>query len=439
MRPRFKVKLCVLWGLSCGALLAGCASEYVGEDPPTGEMHFPIGIAVDPVNRAALVASSNFDLAYNRGVVHAIDLARVDALIAAGGGRAAAPIEDALRGGALVPSFAGEIALDAANRHAFVPDRLASTLVELELTGGGDGLSVHCGDATARAPDCTDGDHVLQLTGSDAYSALLVPAGNGARIFVGSLSTGVVNVVDAFYDRSESSRLTLPLIIDTELYRASGLALLGATPTSPEMLLVAGQFKPGTGDARPAGAYLRTYAMMLGVDQTLGTIPLVVADQALDARALVLASDHRTAYVVQRGPDSIAALDLSAGLTGQPLFRATVVRSIGRIPTAIALDPGAVGGEQLLVACFADDAIYALDGVTLDVQAVVNDVGRGPANIAVDAAGGRAYVTLFNDDTVAVLALDRADHHGLEQIATIGKARPKPQKSFSLDPWTLIP
>lgn len=436
MTPRSKVKLRALCCISCCALLVACASEYVGEDPPTDQLHFPIGVAVDPANHALLVASSNFDLAYNRGVVHSVDLARVEAEIAAGGGVAAGPILDALRGSALVASFAGEIGYDAANHHAFVPNRLTSTLVELELSGSGDGLAVTCG---AGATNCTEGDHVVQLAGSDAYSTLVDAGSNGARVFVGSLGGGTVSVADVAYDRSGSSRLTLPFTIDTELYRASGLALLPATATAPELLLVAGQFQPASGDARPAGAYLRTYALSYGTDQTLGVVPLVIADQAMDARAVAIASDLSTAYVVQRSPDSVVALDLAPGLTGLPLFRTVALRSIGHTPTALAIDSAAVDGDQLLVACYTDDVIYALDGATLEVRAIVENVGTGPANIALDIAAGRGYVTLFGDDTVAVLALDRPDRRGLRKIATIGKARPKPEKSFSLDPWTLIP
>ena len=48
---------------------------------------FPVGIALSPTDRTALVVSSNFDLAYNRGVVHAAVVGVTDML------RKAAPVD----------------------------------------------------------------------------------------------------------------------------------------------------------------------------------------------------------------------------------------------------------------------------------------------------------------------------------------------------------
>jgi YVTN family beta-propeller protein len=87
------------------------------------------------------------------------------------------------------------------------------------------------------------------------------------------------------------------------------------------------------------------------------------------------------------------------------------------------------------VTCYGDNTLYALDAATLTVVDVVHDVGRGPTDLVVDEARGRAYVTLFSADTVAVVALDRPDHIGLEVVARLGRPRPEPEESFSLDPF----
>lgn len=419
--------------------LGACAREFVGEDPPTDTLHFPLGLALGAEDRKLLVVSSNFDLAYNRGVVHAIDLEVVDKAIAKGEGKAKKAVKNAIRGSAFIPSFGGEVSFDPQFRHAFIANRAENTLIEMEVFGVGGELELKCGDRGSAPQDCTEGDHVVQLEGTDSFSVHALESGTEkARVYTGSLNGGMVSAIDADYQQSGGSRLKMPFVIESGLLRASGIVHVPAVGFGPDYLIIAGTMDGNTG--WPAGAYLRTYAPSYGNTQVLGTVPLVGANQAADARAIALAPDNSFAYVVQRYPDSVAAVDLSLNDAGEPRLLNTAVQSVGLKPIALAVDSAATSGNQVLVLCFEDNSIYTLDGKTLNVLGILDDVGPGPSAIAIDSARGQAYVSLFNEDTVAVIALDRPDHHGLEVIARIGTARPLPEPGFEvdLDPFSLF-
>ncbi len=66
-------------GLGClllSFLQIGCISEYPGVDMPDDLIHYPIGVAVHPAGRYAIVVNSNFNQAYKDGSVVVIDLQR---------------------------------------------------------------------------------------------------------------------------------------------------------------------------------------------------------------------------------------------------------------------------------------------------------------------------------------------------------------------------
>ncbi|MFH1811757.1 MAG: hypothetical protein ABIJ09_23665 [Pseudomonadota bacterium] len=414
-------------------LLGACAREYIGDDPPLDRLHFPIGIAVSPTERTALVVSSNFDLGFNRGAVLSIDLGAVDARLDAATAPLADAITDVFSGAAFLPSFAGQVRFDDSGRHAFVPNRAEASLLELELGTPQQARALSCGDRGEVPQDCTAGDHVLQLTAADPYAIEVQSRSDGARIYVGGLDGGEVNGVDADFTVSGERRLTLPVVVDSELQRASGLARLPASGLAPEYLLIAGELRPASSDPRPAGAYLRLFSTGLASSQNLGAVPLVSANQAADARGVVVTADGTRAFVLQRGPDSVAAVDLTPGVGGLPRFRTVAVQSVGRKPVAIALDASAPGAAQILVACFEEKSLYALDARTLQIVAVIPDLDGSPADLAVDGASARAYVTLFDRDVVAVISLDRPEHPGLTVQAWLGTPRPTPDPSWTLD------
>ena len=65
----------IVAGLAILGLSAGCAQEDAGTPPPTDAFHYPVSLALHPAEGVAqtlYVASSNFDLLYNRGTVLAV-------------------------------------------------------------------------------------------------------------------------------------------------------------------------------------------------------------------------------------------------------------------------------------------------------------------------------------------------------------------------------
>lgn len=413
----------------------GCAEKYVGENPPTDQFHFPTGVAISPSERSALVVSSNFDLGYNRGVVHSIDLERLDAaLTASAGAPLDAPIDDAISDAVYIPSFGGPIRFDQSGRFAFVGNRGDGSLVQLNLASPEQGRVLDCGHQD-EVQDCSVGDHRISLTGTDPYAILprLMPDGS-QRVYVGDLAGGGLQAVKFVSDPQDKSRLQSLFVVDSGLQRTSSVALLPSDGLRGDYLLMAG-YMHNDPSGRVDGAYLRLFNEDLDNDQSLGTVPLVSASQAADARSVAVSPDGQFAYVTQRNPSSVALVDLSPGPTGLPRFQITAVQSIGLKPVAIEVDPGAPGGAQVLIACYEEQSLYLLDGHSLQVIDVLRDLGGGPADIAIDATTGRALVSLFDRDTILVVSLNRPDQTGLQILAQLGTPRAVPQPEFSFDPW----
>ncbi len=68
---------------ACALLLTAtaCFPPGEGRDPPLSRVYFPVGVALDDAGTRLFVVSSDFDLQYNGGVVHAFDLARLRGLV----------------------------------------------------------------------------------------------------------------------------------------------------------------------------------------------------------------------------------------------------------------------------------------------------------------------------------------------------------------------
>ncbi len=415
---------------------SSCAEEYVGEDPPVQQLHFPTGIAVSPSARTALVVSSNFDLGYNRGVLHSIDLDRVDAALQASGGAALKePISDAISDAVYTKNFGGQLRFDDSGAHAFVAMRGDGSLLQVDVADAAGGRKLDCGQ-NGEVQDCSQGPQHLLLDGTDPYSLLLGHTADGAqRVYVGDLNGGGLQVLNFDPAKDHGERMQKDFVVDSGLLRTGGLAVLPGDMHHGDYLLMSGNsYNDPLG--RVDGAYLRLFDVSLAETQRLGSVPLVSASQASDARALALSPDGRFAYVAQRSPSSVALVDLSTGANQLPRFQITAVQSIGLNPVAIAVDADAEGGAQVLVACYDAQAIYALDGHSLQVVGLVENLQGGPADIALDPASGRAYVTMFDRDTILILGLERAGRPGLEVLGYIGEPRPlpTPDPRIDLDP-----
>ena len=62
---------------SAFAVGPACVSPGEGPSPDSGEMYFPVGLAISPGGHTLYVANSDFDLQYNGGTILALDLDRI--------------------------------------------------------------------------------------------------------------------------------------------------------------------------------------------------------------------------------------------------------------------------------------------------------------------------------------------------------------------------
>ncbi len=70
-----------LLSLIFSLLACGCYDQGNGVDPPLDELYFPTGLVVSPGATRLYAISSDFDLQYNAGALHALDLVRIRSLV----------------------------------------------------------------------------------------------------------------------------------------------------------------------------------------------------------------------------------------------------------------------------------------------------------------------------------------------------------------------
>src|SRR5688500_2827602 len=85
MSPRAGHVAAFLTTLALCAALFGCELENPGEEPPVGALYFPNALAISneagEPPRFLFVASTNFDLRYTAGALHAFSLDAIDEAI----------------------------------------------------------------------------------------------------------------------------------------------------------------------------------------------------------------------------------------------------------------------------------------------------------------------------------------------------------------------
>lgn len=162
------------WAIPLLAGAAGCFTSSENLSPPLTELYFPTALVVSPGKTALYVASSDFDLAYDGGTLHALDLALVRGRVR--------PIVEGLADG-----------LGA-----------ASACAAAGLTENRDPL-LYPGPC-AGAP-LVDFLRRTQIIGAFASGATLVPRtdGPGSRLFVTVRGDPSVTYFDVVDDRPERS------------------------------------------------------------------------------------------------------------------------------------------------------------------------------------------------------------------------------------------
>ena len=443
------IGLATLWGVGATA----CDLPNPGVAPTAETLNFPIAVGLtsagDPAGpQYLLVASSDFDLRFNAGALHSIDLDAVDAFLASC--RSATPdpsdpdaplptcdaddatLRDMMVSEVLIGGQASSIAISGDQRRAYVAVRSDRDVTWVDVAPDGRLACGNNGDGTA----C-----------SSERRHLAVAEGCGRAPFAPGDPVAVVagRVADLSGDPADESDF---LVVVHRNGRA-GLALEtatagGTTPTLVHMLdslpldVVNAGLEPGAGvvwlnqsaanlqrasrDVALVGVALdarRECSLLFGA----GRVSLEGVDDGRDTRDVAFDPSGQSAYLLSRRPEAV----LEVRLGGTPL---TATGSALGDLTPLArgparMDIGEIGGRTFLfVTAFDAQSVVVVD-VALGRSVVVVTGMTGPQDIAFDPLRQLLYVADFRDSVVRVIDVRPLETSSLPHlISTLGTARP---------------
>ena len=384
-----------LLGLSLGA---ACAQEELGTPPPADAFHYPVSLALrqaeDGTAQTLYVASSNFDLLYNRGTVLAIDLGALD-LDATGESQPLSALVDPQRGYATIDSFAGMMLLDATGR-LFVPTRSEHRLFALDTEGTA--LTCVRSDDDDRPQRCagvalSKGDTVA----TDPYALAL----HDGALYV---THGTRPSSGDTYENAMLARLDPATLGD--------LSFIDIGPAPSEGILDTPHGLYFTGRAiRNASEALRSL-----VDGQVFDAGVTLATGIQEGRGLGLSSDGERLYVLTRGtrsssnvpttgPDGLLVLDISADpVTGLARNQVLAFSELPEGASQMAVLARAGRRDLIAVSCTDSDRVVLYDD-ELGVMTGAIDVETpyGIAWTALAEGGARLFVASFKGQSVEII------------------------------------
>lgn len=394
--------------LRLGPLLAfvvlGCANPE-SKVPPPDVIHFPVGIAADPAGDFVYVVNSNFDLAFATGNVVAIDTRTHRAVSSS-----------AVR----IPTFGGQIAAlgdpqTGATRLYMTTrdlDALIWARVDRDAAGNPHLVCSEAPPAPGEQATC-DGRFVIGgpgeplSPGNDPFGLAVAP--DRKHLFAASFEGKVAAyTLDATGDPTFGGRAdTFSGTYAVAVHPVTGRAY--ATTKSFNVL-----FDVKVVDATPPALAQVTATAAVGIQNQIGGRDF--------GRGIAFNASGTLAFVAYRSPPSLLVVDTALDADGLPRNRILGSVPLGDGPAGVAVaKTGPDGRELVYVTAFTADTMYVVDPLVMDVVAVI-DVGDGPFDIAiVDRPGERqrAYITLFEEQRVSVVELDRTSPFYHQEIARV--------------------
>lgn len=428
--------------------LFACAEEEPGISPPHDRLHFPTGSVLTPESaeggRLLLVHSSNFDLRYRSGVLHAFDLERLDRLADEAPPAPNCPpdaplcsppvaenLADALVGSLEVGSFGGRLGvarLPDGRLRAFLPMRGVDEVVAVEIEETG---SLRCalpGDERCSGP---------RFPRPDPYE-LVVEQGN---VYVANIGRerdvsvrGIVGAAPA--DSAvwtDGGRLT-EIRLGGEAIGGIAAGACRATDSGTTCSLVGSSRSLTEGTNRIFLFDFQEGALRTGPVFEWNLYP---QQRGLDSRGVAFSSDGGRVYQASRFPAALVTVDVSRvdpapvdGCVVDPgeLLPDPIVCPPGPVPpdgeatprfaTAdlAALPPGPNvvvtiprqlpdGTGSDLVVVTVERGIRFVDTRTGTVAGAIEEGGSAPSSIAwrPHGTGVRLYVPSFGRGTIAVI------------------------------------
>lgn len=456
--PPFESLSPVIRSLATAALLgllsttaAGCATSEDGTVQPPATLSFPTGVALTPEDAALpqrlLVVSSNFDLRFRAGRLHAFDRAAIDALADEAPPSPACPaaeprclpadvpsLQPALVGTVEVGDFGGEVgvaSLGPGRMRAFVPVRGSQSVVAADL----DAQGISCAEGGS---DCVNTG--ASFSRRDPYS-IAVALGN---VYVGhfTLNTlagtgpkgGVIGTAPAdasFWSLGGGAMAEIPVGQGSAI---GGLSVGGcrAGDAGPLCTLFA------SGRSRLGGTQeIFAFDFQAGAPMAsaLFSRNLYSQEFGFDSRGIGAASSGTAVFMASRSPSALAVIDVTrlATLptdgcvvpegevvapgaacpdlpppTGEtPAFRTVDLVPSPNGPNAVAVLPRLLpgGGTSDLVVMTTDGGLAFFDTRAPVLAADLGGLGATPSAIAFrpQGAGFRLYVPSFLRGTLAVV------------------------------------
>jgi len=374
-----------------GILLAvlGCSGPETLLHPLVS-VRFPVGITADPGGRYLYVLNSNFDLAYIGGSVSVID-SQTNRLVE----RTGTGIGVAGYGGLMevIP------AADGRAERLLVTSRDGDDVIPINVDWPDTDQPPTMG-CDINGPDgfCTG-----YSAGVDPFDVAVKPAreGEAGHVFV-----------SAFNGRVSTFRIN-------ERSDSAGAALTPLTPQSVDVGAYGLAVHPQTGLAYNTSKFSNSVYTIRVTDAADAPIEqasfdvsraLIVSNGTGGSdfgRGIAFSSAGTRLYVAYRSPPALVVIDTSVGSDGAARNQVVDAIPLATGPASVAVAPAGPNGEdRVLVTMYDRDMVAVIDPASRQVLKQI-EVGDGPFDIAVLANDTvlRAYVTLFEENSVAVIEL----------------------------------
>jgi len=419
----------ILTLLLTSLLLAACAQDIAGIDPPTDLFFFPSGLRLSPSGRTLFVTNGNSDLRYNGSTLLALDADRLHLMAADPLSYTACRVDpeagdeflcgldtDLVRGAVRLGSYAGHIAVLPAPEGGAMTYRLlvsvrgdpSLTLVDVYENEAGEVTCLDCGDGCdASWPrDCRSSHRLETDDGlpTDPYR-ILVREDLGYAL-VTHLNSPYLTVVDFAIEPPVIAQVyDANMTVNYNGYVGSYDAVSGPDqwPTfyvsnsySPEIAWFRWQYSPENDMdlLLPAGSlYLQS--------------PYGPFESGAELRGLAFSGDGTRLYAAVRYPPMLVTLDVSVDDQGRTRLTPAGTVEVSAQPALVQVHADHLGAEQVFVTSFPEGEVLVLDPARGTwVQRI--PVGTGPHEFLFPPADRFAgfYVVNFAEGTISLVSYD---------------------------------
>jgi len=458
----------ILTTLALGATLSACDLENPGSEAPVGSLYFPNALVISNETEGAprflFVASTNFDLRYTSGALHAFSLDAIDRRInecavkdelgndKLGAETCTVELAEALADEVFIPTYATALAIDPDGKRIVVgsrtEERLTTVNVNLDaddgafervnptsarvasdLLGCESAQSRYCGTGT------TNGVDVVTLDGLEQPQAI-------SDLIIGRLSelTGDPADEQRDYVATAHQRGAVSLYLDDDedsLVLSSVIEGLGRTPTSIARDPISGLFHVAlrSNVLLRLGVTIDTTSELAGASLYNATAVTLVGGTLSELRSIAflkepvglgVAAGESQALIIANDPSALVLTNVTPGAGSSVSGRVQRVSEIGAGGARLAL--GSIGGRPLAaVTCLDGRSVYIVDLTSMETRAVVPNLS-GPFGVAFDEARERLYATDFRSSVIRIVDLSQlasptAAPESVRVVATLGRPR----------------